>query len=100
MIYFPAPQGQETCYKPRVVGASEHRKQMKKQFKSASLGSDMMQRLNFTHFRSLKTPGSTIYIFLKSSFAAKIGLLIYTQVTVQVDIVLGVNKNYMDLGIT
>ena len=41
------------------------------------------------------------YIFsLKSSFAAKIGLLIYTQVTVQVDIVLGVNKNYMDLGIT
>ena len=42
------------------------------------------------------------YIFsLKSSFAAKIGPLIYTaQVTVQVDIVFGVNKNYMDLGIT
>ena len=40
------------------------------------------------------------FFFLKSSFAAKIGPLIYTQVTVQVDIVLGVNKNYMDLGIT
>ena len=99
MIYFPASQGQETCSKPRIVGASEHRKQMKKQFKSASFVSDMLQRLNFTRFCSLKTPGSTFF-FLKSSFAAKIGPLIYTQVTVQVDIVLGVNKNYMDLGIT
>ena len=73
---------------------------MKKQFKSASFFSDMLQRLNFTRFRSLKTPGSTIFFFLKSSFAAKIDPLIYTQVTVQVDIVLAVNKNYMDLGIT
>ena len=73
---------------------------MKKQFKSASFVSDMLQRLNFIRFCSLKTPGSTFFFFLKSSFAAKIGPLIYTQVTVQVDIVLGVNKNYMDLGIT
>ena len=62
----------------------------------------MLQRLNFTRFRSLKTPGwaNFFFFFLKSSFAAKIGLLMYPQVTVQVDIVLAVNKNYMNLGIT
>ena len=49
---------------------------MKKQFKSPSFVSDTLQRLNFIRFRLLKTAGSTIYFFLlKSSFAAKIGLL-------------------------
>ena len=51
-------------------------------------------------FSFIKDSRFNYIFFLKSSFAAKIDLLIYTQVTVQVDIVLGVNKNYMDLGIT
>ena len=51
-------------------------------------------------FSFIKNSRFDYIFFLKSSFAAKIGLLIYMQVTAQVDIVLGVSKNYMDLGIT
>ena len=52
-------------------------------------------------FLFIKNSRFNYFFFLKSSFAAKIGPLIYTaQVTVQVDIVFGVNKNSMDLGIT
>ena len=65
--------------KARVVGASEHRNQMKKQFKSASFVSDTLQRLNFT-FASIIKNSRFNYIFsLKSSFAAKIGLLIHAS---------------------
>ena len=77
----PCPRAPEprSLLKARVVGASEHRNQMKKQFKSASLVSDTLQRLNFT-FASIIKNSRFNYIFsLKSSFAAKIGLLIYAS---------------------
>ena len=97
---FPRAPGSRNLFKAPHSGGIRTSEANEEAIQIGIVRLEHVAKVKLYPFLFIKNSRFNYFFFLKSSFAAKIGPLIYTQVTVQVDIVLGVNKNYMDLGIT
>ena len=97
---FPRAPGSRNLFKAPYSGGIRTSEANEEAIQIGIVRLEHVAKVKLYPFLFIKNSRFNYIFFLKSSFAAKIGPLIYTQVTVQVDIVLGVNKNYMDLGIT